>query len=237
MLSLVILTLLGSSHLSTALPTSSALSYDDVIVIKNDGQPEIMKAADFDRLEHRAAAFSPPSGTKDSNPVSLQPRRGCDKSTEIQVLSDTEFLNWDVPISPVVSSAGGQSASVAVSSGYTLSNTLTAGASLDIPLIKNLLSASLSVSYTETWTTQQSHTLTFNVPENMFGVIVSQPYVRRVQGNVFSGCTDNPSNNTFMSDTYTSQAYKDLNWVKGVIRLCSSDKYPIPYCIGEGTHA
>ena len=76
----------------------------------------------------------------------------------------------------------------------------------------------------------------YTVPEGQFGRIVSQPLTRRVQGYVYSGCTDSPSKETFMSDTYTSQSYGNLEWVQGVIRLCNSTTYPIPFCIGDGVH-
>ena len=233
MLPLVVIAFSSISSFARAAPM--ALSYDDVIVLKADGKSEIIKAADFDQKQARAGDSSV-ARTNSLNPSNIAPR-GCDKSKEVQVLSDTEFLNWDVAISPVVSSLGGETASVAVTDGYMIANSLTVTEGVNCTPVKDILQLTYSISYAETWTTQQSQTLTFTVPDNMYGVIVSQPYVHRIQGNVLSGCTDNPSNTTFMSDTYTSQSYGDLNWVKGVIRLCSSETYPIPYCIGDGNHS
>ncbi|KAH7128037.1 hypothetical protein B0J13DRAFT_564860 [Dactylonectria estremocensis] len=233
MLFTTLATVLGLASTAIAAPAPTILSQDDIIVLKSDGTSEVMKAADFDRLELEARASS--ASPKGLGAAKLG-RRGCEESTEFQVLSDTEFLNWDMAISPVISSLGGKSAVVSVTDGYTLSNTMTVSASYDLTVVKDFFSTSLSVSYAESWTTQQSQTLTFTVPDDQYGVIVSQPYVRRVTGNVFSGCTDSPTTAEFTSDTYTSQSYGDLSWVTGVIRLCSSASYPIPYCIGEGSH-
>ncbi|KAH7177031.1 hypothetical protein EDB81DRAFT_898652 [Dactylonectria macrodidyma] len=236
MLFITLATFLGFASSAIAAPAPTTLSQDDIIVLKSDGTSQVMKAADFDRLELEAREASTTSLRPKGLGAPKLGRRGCEESTEFQVLSDTKFLNWDMAISPVISSLGGKSATVAVTDGYTLSNTLTVSESFDLTVVKDFFSASLSVSYAESWTTQQSQTLTFTVPDDQYGVIVSQPYVRRVTGNVISGCTDSPTTAEFTSDTYTSQSYGDLSWVTGVIRLCSSASYPIPYCIGTGSH-
>lgn len=76
----------------------------------------------------------------------------------------------------------------------------------------------------------------FSVPAGQWGVVVSNPYTRRLSGNVVSGCTDSPTTEEFSSDSYTSQSYGDLSWVTGPIRICNSSTYPVPYCVGTGTH-
>ncbi|KAF4998974.1 hypothetical protein FGRMN_2773 [Fusarium graminum] len=225
-----LLALISLVSVSQAAATTKFLSADDVIVLKTDGTSQIMKAADLEHLE-TAPAIRSSATTK--NPLQ---RRGCEKSTEVQVLSENEFLNWDVAMSPVISSLGGSKATVSVTSGYSIANSLKTGASFSIPLIKDVLTASLSVDDTQTWTSTQQQSLSFVVPDDHHGIIVSQPYVRRVQGRVIEGCTDSPDKSEFISDTYESQSYGDLQWVKGIIRLCTSETYPIPYCNGEGSH-
>lgn len=103
--------------------------------------------------------------------------------------------------------------------------------------LEAIFTASLSLSYTETWTTTETTTFTFSVPAGQYGVIVSQPYTHRVQGNVLSGCTDSPTSNAYTADSYTSATYGGLDWVKGPIVLCNSTTYPIPYCVGTGEHS
>ncbi|KAJ4328406.1 hypothetical protein N0V84_001089 [Fusarium piperis] len=234
MLPSVALTLLGLLSASNAAVTKRSLSPDDVIVLANDGTSQVMKVAEFEALENRPAApvALAPAPVKGSSKLR---RRGCEKSSEVQVTSDKEFLNWDIAISPVISSTGG-SASVTVSSGYSLSNSLTIGTSLSLSALKGILGLSLSVDYSESWSTSQDQSLSFEVPAGQHGVIVSQPYVRRVEGNYLDGCTDDWKKTGFVSDTYESQSYGNLQWVKGLIRLCNSTEYPIPYCIGEGSH-
>ncbi|KAJ3946285.1 uncharacterized protein N0V96_004645 [Colletotrichum fioriniae] len=195
------------------------LASDDIILLGHDGTSKIMKATDYDALE---TATPIPAQITSYNVASTTglTRRGCQQSTEVQVTSDEEFLNWDVAISPVASSLEGSSAGISVSNGVEISNSLAIGSEITI-------GGSDIIS---------ENSLEFDVPANMYGVIVSQPFVRRVQGNLLTGCTDNPTKTTFMVDTYESQGYGQLSWVKGVIRLCTSKTYPIPYCIGEGQH-
>ncbi|KAF7546558.1 hypothetical protein G7Z17_g8357 [Cylindrodendrum hubeiense] len=235
MLFLTAIAVLGLVSTSTAAPAPAVLAADDIIVLKTDGSSEVMKLADFQALESKSSAPAG-FGVRDLSDTTLV-RRACDSSSsEIQVTSDEEFLNWDIAISPVVSSAGG-TGTVSVASGYTISNAVSVSESASLTIVKDLLSASLTVSYTETWTTSQTQTLTFTVPDGQHGVIVSEPYVRRVQGFMLEGCSDNWEKTSFMSDSYSSQSYGDMSWVKGVIRLCSSETYPIPYCVGTGEHA
>ncbi|KAF4478501.1 hypothetical protein FAGAP_12381 [Fusarium agapanthi] len=224
-----LLALISLVSVTQAAAAPKILSPDDVIVLKTDGTSQIMKAADLERLE-----TAPAVNTKAPSKRDIE-RRSCE-SSEVQVLSEKEFLNWDVPMSPVVSSLYGSKATVSVTSGYTIANSLNVGTSFSIPLIEDILTASLSIDYTATWTSSQQQSLSFQVPDNHHGLIVSQPYVRRVQGNVLDGCGDEIEKTEFTSDSYESQSYGDLEWVRGIIRLCSSETYPIPFCNGEGEH-
>ncbi|EFQ27408.1 hypothetical protein CGRA01v4_04487 [Colletotrichum graminicola] len=228
-----ILTTAGLLGVAVAAPAPSpvALNFDDVVVVGHDGTHQIMKSAEYDALQQSGSALAPAPPLK----IRDVSRRDCAQSTEIQIMSDDEFLNWDVAISPVLSSNGG-AATVSVSNGYSIANTVTVNAGITAT-IEKVIGLSLSVSYAQSWTTTETQTIGFSVPEGQFGVVVSQPSVRRVTGNVLSGCTDSPDKSSFVSDTYTSQSYGSLSWVKGVIRLCNSTTYPIPYCIGQGTHS
>lgn len=102
--------------------------------------------------------------------------------------------------------------------------------------LESILTVSMSIDTTETWTTTDTLTYNFNVPNGQYGVVVSNPYTHRVAGNVLSGCTDSPASDGFTSDTFTTQQSNGLTWVKGPIHLCNSSSYPIPYCVGTGTH-
>jgi hypothetical protein len=214
-------------------PQPQPLSFDDVVVINRDGSSSVMKASEYDALVARA----PVRSAIESVELPAVSKRACKESTELQVLSDDKFLNWDVPMSPVLHAAGGGATTVSVSSGYTLTNSVSVGSSAGASLFEGLLSLSLSVSYDESWSTSQEQSLSFSVPDGQFGIVVSQPMVRRVLGNIMSGCTDSPVKTSFTSDTYSSQTFGNLEWVQGVIRLCNSTTYPIPFCNGEGSHS
>ncbi|KAH6975670.1 hypothetical protein EDB80DRAFT_594739 [Ilyonectria destructans] len=224
------LAILGLVYAAAAAPSSQVLGVDDIIVIANDGSRQVMKTAAFNALNNAASA----PAERDMLPVTEGHalHRRCDESTEVQVLSDTEFLDWDIAISPVASSAEGE-VRITVASGYSVANSLAAGVTAGI---SDILTYSLSLTYTETWTTTQDQSQIFLLEEGLYGVVVSQPYVRRVTGYVYSGCTDEPEKNEFTSNTYTSASYGNLAWVKGIIRLCANETYPIPYCNGQGEH-
>ncbi|KAF4809890.1 hypothetical protein CGCSCA5_v011086 [Colletotrichum siamense] len=219
---------------AAAAPEPVALNYDDVVVVGEDDSYTVMKDYEYEAIKARDLQIAPRARVASAPEPSLK-RRGCEESTEFQILTDDTFLNWDVPMSPVVNSVGNDVA-VSVDKGYSLANSVgvTAGLSYTIPKIA--LGVSLSVSYTKTWTSTESQNLRFTVPEGQFGLVVSQPQVRRITGNIIEGCTDSPNYTPFTSDTYTDQSYGNLNWVKGVIRLCNSTTYPVPFCIGEGSH-
>ena len=94
----------------------------------------------------------------------------------------------------------------------------------------------MTLSYSETWTSTYTQAYTFTVDPGYYGVAISQPYVRRVEGNYLSGCTDSWTETPFTSNTYTSKSSNGLDWVEGLIKLCNSTTYPVPYCNGEGSH-
>ncbi|KAJ0133684.1 hypothetical protein CTA2_2543, partial [Colletotrichum tanaceti] len=130
-------------------------------------------------------------------------RRGCAESTEIQITSDESFLNWDVAISPIASSRGNSAATIGVSAGFELGNSLSVGSEMSIGI--DALSVSLGTDLDVTWSTSTETSLEYEVPDGLHGVIVSQPYVRRVAGAVLAGCTDAPSHTPFVADTYCQE--------------------------------
>ncbi|KAK2023435.1 hypothetical protein LX32DRAFT_644582 [Colletotrichum zoysiae] len=237
-----ILAAAGLLAATTAAPTpeSPTLEWDDVVLFMDDGSTKVMKADRWAEIERRAPLPPVPEGytnkPEPAEPSSNLTRRGCEWSAEAQILTDDTFVGPDIAVSPVVSSFGAIS-DVSVASGYSVSNMIQVTVGAELTLIEKVLSTSLSVSYAYTWTTTETTTLRFTMVANNYGLVVSQPSVRRVTGNMLSGCTDSPTVTPFISDTYEDQSYGHLSWVKGVIRLCNSTVYPVPFCSGEGTHA
>ncbi|RYP58760.1 hypothetical protein DL769_008818 [Monosporascus sp. CRB-8-3] len=246
-LSIGLAVLAASSHatpMPQALDSSAAtvLKPDDVVIISADKSVRIMKDYEYDELTSATESATSHATMPESDVVAardvLRQRlpRDCQESDEIQVLSDETFLNWDVPVSPVVSAAGGTS-TVSLTQGYSISNTLSVGVGATLGLIEDILSLTFTVDYSQSWTTTSSQSFTFEVPDGQFGLVVTQAKTRRLTGNYLSGCTDNWEKTSFVSDTYTSQSYGNMEWVEGVIRLCNSTSYPVPFCIGTGSHS
>lgn len=233
--SAALFTLFSFAVFCAAAPKPEVINPDQVLVIKPDGSYEVLDSSEYDS----GLSPAPPVEQEFHTRRSVRhDKRGCEESTEVQVLKDESFLNWDVPMSPVLNNVGGEGASarVTVGNGYSLSNTLSVSVESSLS-IKDVLGLSLGVSYSETWTTTQDQSFSFTIPNGQYGIIVSQPKVRRRQGKVLSGCTDSWDEAEFTSDDYKSQSFGKLEWVEGVIRLCNSTQYPVPFCIGDGTHS
>lgn len=120
--------------LSQAKPAPLTLRHDDVLLLR-DGEAVIMKSWDYkieeDKREvqrRKMAREAPPTAVASS---SFDSKRGCEQSLEVQVLEDIYFNNWDVVMSPVVGNTGSAGASVTVTTGYSLSNSLTVSAFMD----------------------------------------------------------------------------------------------------------
>lgn len=118
----VLLSFLGAVQ---ALVAPRILQFDDVIVPNDDGSYSVMKDFEYGiqkskrEMLNKRAIHSPPTAPS----VAALDKR-CDESTEVQVLTDTNFNNWDVAMSPVIANTGSNTATVAVTKGYSISNSL-----------------------------------------------------------------------------------------------------------------
>lgn len=237
---LVIALALQAACLATASPLSPrALKFDEVAVVGLDGRMVIMHASEYNQLEARRQTLeSPPKTVRrqlESSPPKMR-RQDCYQSTEVKIISDTTFTDSDVAMSGILGAQGG-AAFITISTRHSIANNLkikTGG------LIKKIAKAVLRDAYKidsdTTWTNTQTTTLRFDIPEGQYGLVVSQPLVRRIEGAVLSGCSDAPNQEPFTLDSYSSASFEDFGWVEGVIRLCNSTTYPVPYCSGEGSH-
>lgn len=247
--SAAVLALVGLAAAAPAKQEPRMLSHDDVLLPRADGGYDVMKDWEWTDIERRMekqareraeeekrAALAGETIPVGAN-VGYESRieRRCDESTEVQVLTDTQFTNWDVAMSPVIGATGGQ-ATVAVTKGYSITNSITVGTGADYTVEKDIFKVSMSIDYSHSWTTSDTQTFTYFITPGQYGLVVSNPYTRRVTGNFVTGCTDSPSYEPFTSDSYEDQNYSGMTWVAGPIRLCNSTTYPIPYCVGTGTH-
>lgn len=139
-------------------------------------------------------------------------------------------------MSSVVFSAPSTTATVAITDGYSIGNTVSVSLGTSLTLIEGFLSTSLGISYSESWTSTATVGYTFSIPDGKYGAVVSNPLTTRNSGRLQSGCVGDFSNGVeFVSDSYSSRAYGSLSWVEGTISLCTGDEYPMKMCVGDGT--
>lgn len=237
--------LAGLSSLAAAAPfAGQILGEDDIVLLGASERREVMKIKDYEVLKARSLPAAQWVNTtfptldrravNYTRPISLE-RRQCEESQEVQVAEKTNFANWDVPMSSVLQNAADRSY-VAVQDGFSLSNSLSVSVGTEASF-ESVLSVSLGVKFGTSWTTSQQTEYRFYLPAGKNGLIVSNPDTTRYTGVILSGCTDNPEKVDFTVDSYTSASYGELSWVKGTIRLCASDQYPVPFCVGTGSHS
>lgn len=179
----------------------------------------------------------PRAAESESTQSSSRLRNRCTSEHIYTMYDDQTFVGNDVTMSSVVK-ADTDTATVGVTAGYSLSNSLAASASLTptLPVLSDFLSTTFGLTSTTTWTTSVSTSYTFTVPAGKYGVVVSNPVTLRKSGHLDIGCLGQISvSGDFTADSYTSHDYAGLGWVEGVIRLCTGDIYPVPMCTGNGT--
>ncbi|KAI3392833.1 hypothetical protein diail_5146 [Diaporthe ilicicola] len=249
--SAAVLALVGLAAAVPAKKEPMILFHDDVVLPRADGGFDVMKDWEWSDIERRMekeqrqrareerrralAGEIIPEGAN-VGPYESNIQRRCEENAlEMQVLTDSQFTNWDVAMSPVIGATGGQ-ATVAVTKGFSITNTIGVGTGAEWTIAKDLFRASLKVDYARSWTTSDSQTFTYFIAPGQYGLVVSNPYTRRITGNFLTGCVDSSDYEPFTSDSYEDQTYTDMTWVAGPIRLCNSSTLPIPYCVGTGKH-
>ncbi|KAI9731237.1 MAG: hypothetical protein M1834_005430 [Cirrosporium novae-zelandiae] len=246
-LSIISLALAASSMLVNAYPSGASLARrdlaaDEIIVWGSNGRVEVMNKTEYynELASSNITIGRPESGnttttTTSSNTTSSLVRRSCKSRTVIKELDDEEFLNWDVAMSSVVH-ATDESASVSVTEGYSISNTLSVSVSASLTIVEDFLSTTFGVDYSESWSSSYTSSYTFTVPAGKYGVVVSNPQTIRHSGYVYTGCVGAMTEEAYyQGDSYTSKAYGGLSWVEGTISLCTGTTYPVPRCIGSGS--
>jgi hypothetical protein len=220
------------------------LTENDIIVWGSNGRMEVMNKSEFALLASQSStAFNLTASTPISlnstitnntlSSRSLSPR-GCSSQTYFTMNDPETFLNWDVPMSSVLK-GNTATTTVTVTQGYTIANSISVGIATTYTLIEKILTTTLSISYTETWTSSYSAAYAFAIPEGKYGVVVSNPATTRHSGFIDVGCIGSSERSYFQADSYSSKAYGGLSWVDGTISLCTGDTYPVPMCNGGGT--
>ena len=127
--------------------------------------------------------------------------------------------------------------SITVGASISDSVTVSGGASYSASEVFSLTG---SVSYTRTWTHSSSITNRFTIKDGEWGVIVVNARTTRSWGSFDGKCVLNCYNK--YPDTKRTYSNADEHYngpyglVEGAYYKCSSKTYPIPYCVGTGTH-
>jgi hypothetical protein len=226
---------------SLAAPAPIAITADDVILY-GKGRFSVVKRSEIDELDAaRTFGIAPPKpghlddtlftypGNETNTP---SPKRAKRDTTLIVPGPNSRFLGWDVQMSQVVK---GAPTSICVSSGYSISNTISVGVSSLLSLIKEFLSVSMHIDYSQSWQSTQSQQFQVSVPEGKYGAFVSNPWTNRASGNIWTDTIGGEGSLTYyQADSFEAKNFDTMEWVDGVISLCTGDEFPLMRCLGEG---
>jgi hypothetical protein len=236
------LLLITSTPLVFAAPAPTKVGADKIILYGR-GRYSLIKRTDFLELKAaRNSAITPPKPgnlnealiTYIGNETNEYAQRLTKRDTTLIMPNpNIRFLGWDVQMSQVVK---GAPTSISVSSGYSISNTISVGTSSQLTLVKDFLSVSMSINYSQSWQSTQTQTFQASVPDGKYGAFVSNPWTTRASGNVWTGTIGGEGSlMAYQADSFESRNFDTMEWVDGVISLCVSDTFPFKRCLGEGT--
>lgn len=117
-----VLAILGAAQ---AKPAPKVLGFDDVLLLREDGDHVVMKKWDYQIEEDKREVQRRHANFGRAPATSAKIEKKCDQSTEVQVLSDTNFNDWDVAMSPVIGNTGSTAATVAVAKGYSIADAVS----------------------------------------------------------------------------------------------------------------
>ncbi|KAJ8113009.1 hypothetical protein OPT61_g4757 [Boeremia exigua] len=238
-----VLALASTAALVAAAPAPIAVGVDDVILYGKDGQYTVMKRDDLEEIKKlRESGIAPPKpGYLDDTLVTLSPNdtekpEGTlnKRATSIIIPNPhSRFLGWDVLTSQVVK---GAPTTISISTGYSITNSISVSQGAQFTLIEDFLTASVSIDYSTSWQTSQTQSFSAAVPEGKYGAFVTNAWTNRESGNVWEGTIGGEGSlSYYQADSFESRTYGDLSWVDGVISLCTGDEFPLKRCVGEGT--
>ena len=123
-----------------------------------------------------------------------------------------------------------------ITTGYTMTNSISVSQSAQVTLVKDFLQATTSISYTASWATTQTQMFSSSVPAGKYGAFVTNAWTNRKSGNVWEGTIGGDGTLTYyQADSFEDKKYGDMSWVDGTISLCTGDTFPLKRCLGDGT--
>ncbi|KAH0355835.1 hypothetical protein KCU83_g1349, partial [Aureobasidium melanogenum] len=159
-----------------------------------------------------------PLGPFPTNETLGKRQASCDSTYAITTDTAQRFVDWDVQMSPVVCAVGDMD--INVMKGYMVANSVTFG-----------------VSFSRTWTTQDSITTKGTVKDGNCSVMITRPLVTRRYGRTMQGCPRSYKQiGTWMADEHGEGSYAGIDWVSGAIFMCTKKQAapPLTRCQGAG---
>ncbi|KAJ4331984.1 hypothetical protein N0V87_008724 [Didymella glomerata] len=240
-----VLALVSSAALVAAAPAPITVGVDNIILYSRDGRFTMMKRDEFDELKKlRESGVVPPMPSYlDDSLITLpanesapsKPQGSLKKRATSLIIPNphSRFLGWDVQTSQVVK---GAPTTISISTGYSITNSISISQGATFTLVKDFLQASVSVDYSTSWQTTQTQLFSAAVPEGKYGAFVTNAWTNRESGNVWEGTIGGEGSLTYyQADSFESKSYGDMSWVDGVISLCTGDSFPLKRCLGGGT--
>ncbi|KAK7409590.1 hypothetical protein QQX98_008252 [Neonectria punicea] len=227
---------------STKWTPEHILKHDEVILYGEDGRMEVVHEAVYQQLV-AANGYDLDTPDVDEDFLNktdkadhhLDTRASCAYTRSLITDRTENFVDWDVQMSPVVIGTGKNGIDVYVSSGYSVSNSVTVSGSAELGFVKDRLSTTFGVSYSRTWTTATVVNIKGTVENGWSGVMITKPFKTRRYGRNMQGCIGSlRQTGTFMADSYKEGSYAGVKWVSGAITMCTKKQFPLTRCNGSG---
>ena len=241
-----VMALASSALLVAAAPQPRITVTEDDVILYGNGRYMKVRRDEYEELDRARNAATPPPMPCNLNNTLFHgpaPRNGTANTTEplskrfqtntiIVKNPHQRFLGWDVQMSAVVK---GAPTTIYVTSGYEISNSVSVGVSATFTLVKDFLESSMSIDYSQSWTSSQAQQFEAEVPAGKYGAFVSNPWTNRESGNVFTGVIGSEGQLSYYhADSFNSKSFNSLAWVDGAIALCTGDSFPLKRCLGDG---
>ncbi|QSZ36733.1 hypothetical protein DSL72_006616 [Monilinia vaccinii-corymbosi] len=243
-----------SSTIVGAASIPPVVGLDQLLLFGENGRTEVVDRAEFMKkyIEKNDTMSGPPlpegvdpsiyekpilennNGTDNGHEHILE-GRGCQSHDVIYEYPTHAFSDWDIAMSPV-ERTGPKGSSIAVNQGVSVADSVATQWTLTLTFILDYLQGAYGETYTHTWTTSYNVASTFPLPENVYALIVSNPWVVRRTGHVSRGCIGEGRISEYTANKHTLGNYNGLEWVQGIMGACSYHTYPVPFCIGKGVH-
>ncbi|KAG9659826.1 hypothetical protein KCU95_g5425, partial [Aureobasidium melanogenum] len=222
---------------------------EDILVLNKHGAFEIIEQNDWlASLEAAGVLLERPTvdeaylnatavslGLSPTNGTLGKRQASCDSTYAIITDTTQRFVDWDVQMSPVVCAVGDMD--INVMKGYMVANSVTVSGGGSPTLIADKLTAQFGVSFSRTWTTQDSITTKGTVKDGNCGVMITRPLVTRRYGRTMQGCPGSYKKiGTWMADEHGEGSYAGIDWVSGAISMCTKKQAapPLTRCQGAG---